>query len=152
MNLAKAIAIAANAHVDQTDKRGAAYILHPLAVMRIVADWECGTEAHLIVAVLHDVIEDTDVTADALIAAGFSNEIVTMVEVLTRRAAERYEDYILRVKRYPMAAEVKLADLEHNLDPRRAANVPPEQLSKYRKAVRELCGQVAEAERNGGRG
>src|SRR5262245_37564209 len=105
----KALQIAASAHEGQVDKDGQPYILHPLRVMAGVE----GLEA-MIVAVLHDVIEDTPVTADDLREAGFGEPIVAAVLCVTHRVGESYADYVVRCKDYELARRVKLADLEDN--------------------------------------
>jgi len=105
----KALQIAARAHEGQKDKEGLPYILHPLRVMNIVQ----GEEAQ-VVALLHDVIEDTSVTADDLRQAGFSDRIVLAVLCVTHRKDEPYADYVVRCKGNDIARRVKLADLEDN--------------------------------------
>jgi (p)ppGpp synthase/HD superfamily hydrolase len=105
----KALQIAARAHEGQKDKEGLPYILHPLRVMARVE----GSDAQ-IVAVLHDVIEDTAVTADDLRAAGFGAAVVDAVLCVTHRKHESYADYVVRCKANPVARQVKLADLEDN--------------------------------------
>src|SRR5215213_4136903 len=89
----KALQIAAKAHEGQVDKEGLPYILHPLRVMAGVA----GLEAQ-IVALLHDVIEDTPVTADDLLREGFGEAIVASVLCVTHRKDEPYADYVVRCK------------------------------------------------------
>jgi (p)ppGpp synthase/HD superfamily hydrolase len=105
----KALQIAAKAHEGQVDKEGLPYILHPLRVMAGVQ----GTEAQ-IVALFHDVIEDTPVTADDLRREGFSEAIVASVLCVTHRKDESYADYVVRCKGNEVARRVKLADLEDN--------------------------------------
>ncbi len=105
----KALQIAAKAHEGQKDKEGLPYILHPLRVMMGVE----GEEAR-IVAVLHDVIEDTPVTADDLRQAGFGEGVVAAVLCVTHRKDESYADYVVRCKGNEVARRVKLADLEDN--------------------------------------
>jgi hypothetical protein len=105
----KALQIAAKAHEGQRDKEGLPYILHPLRVMMTVA----GEEAQ-IVAVLHDVIEDTPVTAEDLRVAGFSEEIIAAVLCVTHRKDRPYADYVVGCKGNAIARKVKLADLEDN--------------------------------------
>jgi hypothetical protein len=105
----KALQIAATAHEGQKDKSGLPYILHPLRVMMRVE----GAEAQ-IVAVLHDVIEDTAVTADDLRRAGFNDKIVAAVLGVTHGKEESYVDYVVRCKGNDIARQVKLADLEDN--------------------------------------
>jgi hypothetical protein len=105
----KALQIAAGAHDGQKDKEGLPYILHPLRVMARVE----GLDAQ-VVAVLHDVIEDTVVTADDLRAAGFSEALVGAVLCVTHRKGESYADYVVRCKANPVARQVKIADLQEN--------------------------------------
>lgn len=115
MNLTDAILIATRAHRTMVDRAGKPYILHPLRVML-----RMDTETERIVAVLHDVVEDTWVTLDYLRhERGFSDEVIEALDALTRREGEPYFDYILRVKANPLATKVKLADLADNLDPAR---------------------------------
>jgi (p)ppGpp synthase/HD superfamily hydrolase len=105
----KALLIAAKAHEGQKDKQGQPYILHPLRAMMSVE----GAEAQ-IVAVLHDVIEDTSVTADDLRKAGFSEKVVAAVLCVTHPKDEPYTDYVVRCKGNDIARQVKLADLKDN--------------------------------------
>ncbi len=130
--LAKAIAIAAQAHQEQHDKAGAPYILHPLRMMLRMS-----SETEMIAAVLHDVVEDTDWTLDKLRQAGFSEEVVHAVECLTHRDHETYEEFIARASTNVIARKVKLADLEDNMDMRRLSAVTEQdaqRLHKYHRA------------------
>jgi (p)ppGpp synthase/HD superfamily hydrolase len=104
-----ALQIAAKAHAGQKDKEGQPYILHPIRAMMLVE----GEDAR-IVAVLHDVIEDTAVTADDLRRAGFNEQIVTAVLCVTHQKGEPYADYVVRCKGNEVARRVKLADLADN--------------------------------------
>ena len=130
--LEKAIGIAVEAHRGQTDRAGAPYILHPLRVMARV-----NTEAEKIVAVLHDVVEDTDWTLDRLSKEGFSSAVVRAIDCVTKREGETYEDFVKRSAENPLARRVKLADLEDNMDLRRNQTFTSkdlERLNKYRRA------------------
>src|SRR5271165_5571323 len=102
----KALQIAAQAHEGQKDKEGLPYILHPLRVMSRAE----GVEAQ-IVAVLHDVVEDTKVTLDDLRRAGFSEAVLQAVQCVTHRKDEPYADYVVGCKNNPIARQVKLGDL-----------------------------------------
>ena len=105
-----AVELAIDAHRGQTDKGGYSYILHPIAV----AD-RCMDDYEKIVAILHDVVEDTEVLLEDLEAAGFPAEIVEAVEALTKLDGEDYlTDYIPRVKANAIARQVKIRDIEHN--------------------------------------
>ncbi len=135
-NLDRAIILATRAHAGQTDRGGQPYILHPLRVMLKMSSDEAR-----IVAILHDVLEDTDVTAHDLAAEGFSEEIITAVQAMSRREDESYEDFITRAKQNSIARTVKIADIEDNMDPSRN-NDPSvkdmERLSKYGRALDDL--------------
>lgn len=112
--LNKAIAIATEAHKGQKDKAGADYIGHPLRVAARLQD-----EKEKIVAVLHDTIEDTFVTADYLFEQGFPQEIIDGVLAVTRKEDESYEDFVRRAALNPLGRAVKMTDLEDNMDIRR---------------------------------
>jgi (p)ppGpp synthase/HD superfamily hydrolase len=130
--LGKAIAIAAQAHQDQHDKAGAPYILHPLRMMLRMS-----SEAEMMAAVLHDVVEDTDWTLDQLRQAGFAEEVVQAVECLTHRDHETYDEFVARVRTNAIASKVKLADLEDNMDMRRLRALTEkdtQRLHKYHQA------------------
>jgi len=127
-----AIEIAVAAHRGQTDKAGQPYVLHPLRLMA-----QMHTEAEQIAAVLHDVVEDSNWTFEQLRARGFSDEVVTALDCLTRRDGELYETFIERAAAHPVARRVKLADVEDNLDVRRLAELTErdrERLDRYRRA------------------
>jgi (p)ppGpp synthase/HD superfamily hydrolase len=128
-DLARAIRIAAEAHADQLDKAGRPYILHPIRVMQRVH--QHGPVAE-IVAVLHDVIEDTAMTLEQLISLGFGQDVIAGVDAITRREGEDYFDYIERCSRDYIGCIVKLADLEDNSDPVRA--FPGRRLTRYSEA------------------
>lgn len=113
-NLETAIRIAVTAHASQVDKGGNAYITHPLRLMAAVD----GDEAK-IVAVLHDVVEDTSVTIEDLKREKFSDVVVTGVACVTHSRKESYADYVVRCKDHPLARQVKLADLADNSRPER---------------------------------
>nr|WP_100345029.1 bifunctional (p)ppGpp synthetase/guanosine-3',5'-bis(diphosphate) 3'-pyrophosphohydrolase [Compostimonas suwonensis] len=133
------MAIATRSHEGQRDKSGAAYIGHPLRVMAAVD----GHDAK-VVAVLHDVVEDSGVSLDDLRAEGFSETIVAAVDALTKRPGEPLEASMARVVADPLAARVKLADVADNSDAQRLAALPPETrarlLAKYRRTLELLTG------------
>jgi (p)ppGpp synthase/HD superfamily hydrolase len=135
--LDKAILIAALAHQGQKDKVDQPYILHPL---RMMLRFQAETE--MIVAVLHDVVEDSpDWDFERLRAEGFSEEIVAAVDHLTRREAESYEEFVERSGKNPLARRVKLADLEDNMDLTRLKKLSGNdraRLARYHKAWRKL--------------
>ncbi|MDU0344021.1 HD domain-containing protein [Bosea rubneri] len=139
-NLERAIEIAAAAHASQTDKAGAPYISHPLRVA--LGFIRAGDEERAIIAVLHDVIEDSALTAADLRREGFSQAIVEAVEALTRPNEETYRDFILRAASNELARPVKVADLKDNLSRARLAHLPADEreklLAKYDGALKIL--------------
>jgi len=108
--LEAAIAMAVDAHCGQTDKGGAPYILHPLRVMMVMA-----TADERIVAMLHDVVEDSDYTLED-IAYEFGPRVTAAVDAITKRHGESYNAYLDRVTADEVARRVKLADLKDNSD------------------------------------
>jgi len=141
----KALQIAARAHEGQKDKEGLPYILHPLRAMMNVA----GEEA-MIVAVLHDVVEDTSVTIDDLRQAGFSEPVLAAVLCVTHRREESYAEYVVGCKANPIARGVKLADLQDNsrldrtiLRPQRI-DADVARLRKYFLSYKFLTDQITE--------
>ena len=114
VKLAYAIALAA--HKGQVDKVGVDYINHPLTVSK-----NCNTEKEKIVALLHDVLEDTLVTKEDLLQF-FDTEIVEAVYLLTHKEEDSYMDYLAKIKANPLAKAVKIQDLKHNMDLSRFSN------------------------------
>ncbi|WP_347927302.1 HD domain-containing protein [Pseudomonas helvetica] len=134
--LERAIAIAAAAHEGQVDKGGAPYILHPLKVMLRVDTLE-----ERIVAVLHDVVEDSGISLDDLRQEGFSETVLAAIESVTKLPGESYELFVERAAQNPIGRVVKLADLEENSDVSRIAQPSWEDLErieKYRRAIGRL--------------
>ena len=131
-----ALSIAKKAHAGQVDKAGVDYIQHPLYVASQVK-----TEQEKAVALLHDVLEDSDITAADLLAYGLSNEVVTAVQTLTKKKGQSYQEYLEKVKSNNLARVVKLADLKHNSDLSRlktVSNTDYERVKKYKNAIRYL--------------
>jgi len=118
----KAIEIAEKAHRGQVDKAGKPYILHPLRVMMNFCFDKSENKAAVICAVLHDVIEDTDVTLDDLHAEGFSDEVLAALDCLTKRDKESYDDFISRILVNELACKVKICDIADNMDMSRLPN------------------------------
>lgn len=128
--------IAYEAHKDQVDKSGVPYIYHPIHVAE-----QMNTETECIVALLHDVVEDTDVTFKQLEEV-FSIEIIDTLKLLTREKTIEYDEYIKRIKNNSIACKVKIADLMHNLDETRLDFVTDDDIKrneKYKKALQILC-------------
>lgn len=128
----KAARIAYKAHEGAYDACGLPYIMHPLHVAE-----QMTTETATAAALLHDVVEDTDITLDDLRAEGFSEEIINVVDLLTHREEVPYDEYLARIKTNPAALAVKLADIAHNSDESRfsgaAEPVPPEWIEHWRR-------------------
>lgn len=134
--LEDAIALAVNAHAGQVDKVGQPYILHPLRVMFAVEG-----ETARMAGVLHDVVEDTDVTFDQLREMGYSEEVIEALDCLTRREDETYAEFVERARANPIARQVKIADIEDNMDIRRLHEVTEDAMTRvqrYLKAWRRL--------------
>lgn len=145
--LEKAIRIASRAHEGTKDKQGLPYILHPMRVML-----SCENPEAQIVAVLHDVVEDTDVTHDDIKKDGFSEAVLAALRLVTHSRRDSYADYVVKCKADPIAREVKLADLHDNARLSRVM-LRPDQLDrdlsrvkKYLLSYRFLCDEISEAD------
>lgn len=131
----RAMQIAGTAHAGQTDKGGNPYIEHPIAVAG-----QLEQEELKVTALLHDVLEDSDMTAEDLLKSGFPHEIVEAVQVLTYKKTDpgTYEEYIVRVAENPMARAVKICDIRHNMDLSRIPNPGKRDLERCEKYKRAL--------------
>jgi (p)ppGpp synthase/HD superfamily hydrolase len=150
MNMAtleRAIEIAVRAHSGQRDKQGMPYILHPLRVMMAVQ-----SEDAKIVAVLHDILEDTSVTEEDLRKEGFSEVVIAGILGVTRRKHESYTDFVIRASQHELSREVKLADLADNSSLSRillrAERIDADlhRVRRYLLSYRYLTAQLSEAE------
>lgn len=131
-----AMKISFNAHVNQVDKTGLPYVYHPFYLSTSMTD-----EATTCVALLHDVVEDTNMTFEELEGYGFYKEIIDALKLLTHDKNVPYMDYVLKIKDNKIAREVKLADLRHNSDLSRLDVVTKKDLErqeKYLKAIKLL--------------
>ena len=128
----KAMIIAYNAHHGQVDKSGVPYIFHPIHVAE-----QMETEEECIVALLHDTVEDTNITFEVL-EKEFSATVIEALKLLTHDESIDYFDYVRKLKSNPIAKKVKLADIYHNSDITRMEN-PTEKdwkrKEKYHKAI-----------------
>ena len=134
--LDKAAQICVEKHTGQRDKTGSAYFQHPMRVAM-----RCDTDEEKIVALLHDTIEDTDVTVEYLAEQGFPQNIIDGVVSVTRRNGESYEDFVARAAQNPLGRAVKLHDLEDNLDIFRLTALDTamaERFNRYLRAYRFL--------------
>ena len=129
----KAMKLCFTAHKDQTDKSGLPYVFHPFHLAEQMRD-----ELTTVVALLHDVVEDTAYTFQDLREMGFPAAVLEALALLTHDNGTPYLDYVARLKSNPIARAVKLADLRHNSDLTRLDHVDARALSrveKYRKAI-----------------
>lgn len=133
--LNKMLYVATAAHRGQLDKSGQPYILHPLSVMYLLYTTD---EELQCIALGHDLIEDTDVTLWQLMKLGFTPRIIEAIDALSRINGESYEMYKLRVKSNPDAVRVKLADLQHNMDPTRGHVISRSLHKRYATFYQEL--------------
>ena len=134
--LERAIEIAREAHAGQVDKAGEDYFNHP----KRVAD-NFYEDDDIIVALLHDVIEDTEITLEQLKEEGFNDAVLAALDAITKREGESYDQFIERVKDNPIALKVKLADLRDNMDILRLPELTEKDLqriAKYHKAYKYL--------------
>lgn len=111
----KAIMLMFEAHKEQLDKSGLPYVFHPWHVAESMQD-----EKRCTVALLHDIIEDTDVTLDILKKNNFPDDVIEAINVLTKKDDEDYAEYIRKIAENELAIDVKIADLKHNLDKSRS--------------------------------
>ena len=134
----KAMAVAYEAHDGMYDRGGMPYIAHPLHVAE-----QMTTEDSTVVALLHDVVEDTNYTMGDLMRLGFKQEVLDALALLTHDKDVPYLEYVAKLKDNRIAREVKLADLKHNSDITRLPRVTREDLrriGKYKKAIALLEG------------
>lgn len=131
----KALKISFNAHKDQLDKSGMPYVYHPFHLAEQMDD-----EYSTCVALLHNVVEDTDMTLDDL-SKIFPKEVTDAIALMTHNDSVPYLDYVKEIKTNPIASKVKLADLKHNSDLTRLDTVDDkalERVEKYKKAINIL--------------
>lgn len=124
----KALKICFEAHKDQTDRTGLPYVFHPFHLAEQMTD-----EASTVAALLHDVVEDTDITFEDLKRKGFDDSIIDILRLLTHSPETPYMDYVRAIKSNPTAVKVKLADLKHNSDLSRLDTVTDRDLERHKK-------------------
>ena len=122
------------AHKDQQDKSGMPYVFHPFHLAE-----QMQTEETTIVALLHDVVEDTDYTLEDLAAMGFDPVVIEALTLLTHDENVPYMDYVRTIKDNPVAKAVKLADLQHNSDLSRLDTVDEKALARREKYLKALA-------------
>jgi len=126
--LDKAIEIASKAHAGQIDKAGEPYILHPLRLMS-----KFNSTEEMIVAVLHDVVEDSEVTLQDLKGYGFSEDVITAIDCFSKRKSESYKDFIARISSSNLARNIKIEDIKDNLDVTRLGCLSEKDLARIKK-------------------
>lgn len=124
----KALKLCFEAHKNQTDKSGLPYVFHPFHLAEQMTD-----EDTVIAALLHDVIEDTDYSVQELREAGFPEQVINALLLLTHNKNVPYMDYVLQIRKNPISRAVKTADLLHNSDIGRLDNVTPKDLKRIQK-------------------
>lgn len=132
----KALKLCFEAHREQTDKTGLPYVFHPFHLAEQMDD-----EISTVCALLHDVVEDTDITLEDLGEMGFPQEALEVLALLTHAQEVPYMDYVREISRNPIATKVKIADLMHNSDITRLDTVDEYAVrrnEKYREALRIL--------------
>ena len=132
----KAMKLCFQAHKNQTDKSGIPYIFHPIHLAEQMTD-----EDTTVVALLHDVVEDTDYTLEDLASMGFHHRVLEALKLMTHEKAVPYMEYVEQIKGNPIAKAVKLADLAHNSDLTRLNTIDEKaraRAAKYAQAIRLL--------------
>lgn len=145
--LEKAIQIAVEAHRGQLDKTGKIYILHPLRVML-----RGKNEDEMIVGILHDTVEDTPVTLDMLRMENFSETVLSALACVTKTDGEDYGHFINRILTNPLATQVKLYDMEDNMNRERIpypTTKDEARFAKYEKYHKVLLQQVTAYQQQG---
>lgn len=130
----KAMRLCFESHKEQTDKTGMPYVFHPFHLAEQMKD-----EDTTVVALLHDVVEDTDCTLDDLRAMGFSERVIEAIGMMTHDPEVPYMDYVAVLKGNPITRAVKLADLRHNSDLTRFDSVTPRDLERQEKYLRAIA-------------
>ena len=132
----KALKLCFEAHKEQIDKSGMPYVFHPFHLAE-----QMQSEETTVVALLHDLVEDTDYTIEDLTSMGFGKAITDAIALITHTDGVAYMDYVRKIKNNPIAKAVKLADLKHNSDLTRLDIVDEKALNrkeKYLKAIKLL--------------
>lgn len=128
--LSDALVLAVTKHKDQFDKGGMPYALHTLKVMHYLKSEDMEL---MCIAVLHDVVEDTDVTFRDLTEKGFTPRVIDAVKLLTKMPGQTHIEYVEGIKSNRDAIAVKLADLRHNSDIRRLKGITDKDVARMKK-------------------
>ena len=129
----KALKLCFDIHKKQVDKSGLPYVFHPFHLAE-----QMETEETTIVALLHDVVEDSDLTLEDLRQMGFGDTVIAALALLTHDPAVEYMDYVRAIKDNPIARAVKLADLRHNSDLTRLDTVDEKALARREKYLQAM--------------
>lgn len=124
----KALLLSFSAHKDQVDKSGMPYVYHPFHLAE-----QMDSEDTVTVALLHDVVEDTNYTIEDIIAMGFPKSVTDALALMTHDKTVPYMDYVAKIKTNPIAKAVKLADLRHNSDTSRLDTIDEKTFHRIRK-------------------
>lgn len=124
----KAVKLMFEAHKNQVDKSGLPYVFHPFHLAEQMDD-----ENTTIVALLHDVIEDTEITLDDFREMGFCEPVCEAIAVMTHEKDVPYMEYVAKIKQNPIARIVKLADLQHNSDLTRVDEIDEGAINRVEK-------------------
>ena len=135
----KAIKLALKIHTGQVDKAGKPYILHPLRLML-----KFSSDDEMITALMHDVVEDGDITLADLENLGFSKNVVSAIDCLTKRDNESYEAFIKRINQNPLAKKIKIEDLKDNMDLTRLDYISDKDIARVKKYHKALSILLAE--------
>ena len=133
----KAMKLSFEAHKDQLDKSGIPYVYHPFHLAE-----QMNTEETVVVALLHDVVEDTEYTIQDMIEMGFPQSVTDALTLMTHSKNVPYLEYVVKLKENPIAREVKIADLRHNSDVSRLDTGDEKaiaRIEKYKMAIAILC-------------
>ena len=135
----KTIKLALKIHTGQVDKAGKPYILHPLRLML-----KFSTDDEMITALMHDVVEDGGITLADLENLGFSKNVVSAIDCLTKRDNESYEAFIKRINQNPLAKKIKIEDLKDNMDLTRLDSISDKDIARVKKYHKALSMLLAE--------
>ena len=132
----KALKLCFEAHKEQVDKTGLPYVFHPFHLAEQMND-----ELSVVCALLHDVVEDTDITLSDLTDMGYPDEVIEVLNLLTHEPSVPYMDYVAKISENPIAKKVKIADLTHNSDNTRLDVIDEyaiKRCEKYKRALELL--------------
>ena len=136
----KALKLCFEAHKEQTDKTGMPYVFHPFHLAEQMSD-----EISVVCALLHDVVEDSEITLCDIADMGFPDEVVEVLSLLTHEDSVPYMDYVRNISKNAVARNIKIADLTHNSDLTRLDTVDEYAIlrnAKYKEALDLLKGAV----------